>query len=358
MTLNHHLPVIVAAKRTPIGCFQGNLSSFKGYQLGSAVIKSLEIPHPIDEVIMGCVLPASQGQAPTRQAAIQAGLKDSTACSTINKVCGSGMKAVFIACDQIRLKQANLVVAGGMESMSNTPYLLDRARSGYRIGHGIIIDHLYRDGLEDPFHNNADGSRVLMGEFAEETASAYNFERTQQEQFVVESLEHYQKAYAKGFFDFEIAPLEVKDAKGNIINVAQDEQPARVKPEKFSVLKPAFRAGGTVTAATSSPLSDGAAALAITSEGFTKEKGLFPLAKVVGYCSHSQQPAYFTTAPIQAIKKLCQQIGWALNDIDLFEINEAFAIVPMAVMHDLDIPRNKINIHGGACVLGHPIAVC
>ena len=265
------------------------------------------------------------------------------------------MKAIFIACDQIRLKQAHLVIAGGMESMSNAPYLLDRARSGYRIGHGIIIDHLYRDGLEDPYHNNENGTRVLMGEFAEETAGVYNFDRTQQEQFVIETLERYQKARTKGLFDFEITPLEIKDGKGNIIVVAHDEQPERVKPEKFPILKSAFKAGGTVTAATSSPLSDGAAALAITSDGLAKEKGLFPLAKVVGYCSHSQQPAYFTTAPVQAIKKLSQQIGWALKDIDLFEINEAFAVVPMAVMHDLGVPREKINIHGGACVLGHPI---
>jgi acetyl-CoA C-acetyltransferase len=355
MTLNYHLPIIVAAKRTSMGCFQGNLNSFKGYQLGSAVIKSLNIPHPIDEVIMGCVLQAAQGQAPARQASIHAGLKDSTACATVNKVCGSGMKAIFMACDQIRLNQANIIIAGGMESMSNAPYMLDRARGGYRVGHGIIIDHMYRDGLEDPYHNNEDGTRVLMGEFAEDTARLYNFHRSQQEQFVFETLERYQQAQAKRAFEFEIIPLEVKDAKGNVSVVTQDEQPSRVKTEKFSLLKPAFRVGGTVTAATSSPLSDGAAALAITSHGVAQEKGLVPLAKIVGYCSHSQQPAHFTTAPVQTIKKLCQQTGWALKDIDLFEINEAFALVPMAVMHDLGIPREKINIHGGACVLGHPI---
>ena len=352
---NYSLPVIVAAKRTPIGNFQGGLSSFKGYQLGSAVIKSLGLSGNIDEVIMGCVLQASQGQAPTRQAAIHGGVKDTTPCTTINKVCGSGMKAIFIGCDQIRLNQANLVIAGGMESMTNAPYLLERARGGYRAGHASFIDHLYRDGLEDPYYKNEDGSYRLMGEFAEDTASLYNFHRTQQEQYVFETLAYYQQAQAKGLFEFEITPLEIRDNKGNVTIIAQDEPPSRVKPEKFSALKPAFRAGGTVTAATSSPLSDGAAAIGLASEAAALAQGLTPLAKVVGYCSFAHQPAHFTTAPIGAIKKLCQQIGWSLADVDLFEVNEAFALVPMAVMKDLGIPRDKMNVHGGACVLGHPI---
>jgi acetyl-CoA C-acetyltransferase len=349
------VPVIVAAKRTPIGSFQGCLSSFKGYQLGSAVIKSLDLSCAVDEVIMGCVLQAAQGQAPARQAAIHAGIKDSAPCTTVNKVCGSGMKAIFMGCDQIRLNQASLVIAGGMESMTNAPYLLDRARGGYRAGHGTFIDHLYRDGLEDPYHKNEDGTYRLMGEFADDTASLYNFHRTQQEQYVFETLAYYQQALAKGLFEFEMTPLEVPDNKGNVTIITQDEPPSRVKPEKFSALNPAFRAGGTVTAATSSPLSDGAAAIGLASSALASEKGLIPLAKVVGYCSYAHQPAHFTTAPVGVIKKLCNQIGWSVADVDLFEVNEAFALVSMVVMKDLGIPREKMNCHGGACVLGHPI---
>ena len=356
MTPSHAFhPFIIAAKRTPMGNFQGALSSFKGYQLGSAVIKSLSLSGVIDEVIMGCVLQAAQGQAPARQAAIHAGVKDSTPCTTVNKVCGSGMKAIFMACDQIRLNQAHLVIAGGMESMTNAPYLLDRARGGYRAGHGTLIDHLYRDGLEDPYHMNEDGTYRLMGEFGEDTANLYNFNRAQQEQYVFETLAYYQQAQGQGLFNDEIISLEVRDNKGVVTMINQDEPPTRVKPEKFSALKPAFRAGGTVTAATSSPLSDGAAAMGLASQARVEAEGLVPLARVVGYCSYAHQPAHFTTAPIGAIKKLCQQTGWSLAEVDLFEVNEAFALVPMTVMKDLGIPREKMNVRGGACVLGHPI---
>ena len=348
-------PVIVAAKRTPIGTFQGSLSSFKGHELGSITIRALNLTQEVDEVIMGCVLSAAQGQAPARQAALHAGLKNSTSCTTINKVCGSGMKAIFTVCDQIRLHHINLAIAGGMESMTNAPYMLDRARGGYRAAHGILLDHLYRDGLEDPYHKNEKGAYRLMGEFAEETASLYNFHRHEQEQFVLESLGYYQQASSKGYFDFELFPVECTDHKGNSTVIHQDEPPTRVKPEKFSQLSAAFRKDGTVTAATSSPLSDGAAALGIASHEFALKKGLIPLAKIVGYCSYGQQPEHFTTAPIGATKKLLHQTGWTIDDIDLFEINEAFALVPMAVMKDLNIPRSKVNIHGGSCVLGHHI---
>lgn len=356
MFSDSNLPFIVAAKRTPIGSFQGTLSGFKSYELGSFALKGLGLAHhTIDEVIMGCVLQAGQGQAPARQASKLAGIADSVPCTTVNKVCGSGMRSLFMACDQIRLNQANLIFAGGMESMSQAPYLLDRARNGYKVGHGVIIDHLYRDGLEDPYHRNEDGNYRLMGAFAEDTADRYNFHRSQQDQYAFETLESYQKAQTQNAFQAEIIPLDITDFKGNLTVITQDEPPTRVKPEKFATLKPAFRANGTVTAATSSSLSDGAAALALASPPYVREQKLTPLARVMGYTTFAQQPEHFTTAPVGAIRKLCQQIGWSLDQVDLFEINEAFALVPMAVMNDLSIPRQKINIHGGACVLGHPI---
>ena len=345
---------IVAAKRTPIGSFQSSLASYKGYELGGAVIRSLNT-FEVDEVIMGCVLSAGQGQAPARKALLSAGLSYDVSATTVNKVCGSGMKSVMMGCDQISLGSTRSVIAGGMESMSNAPYLLEKARGGYRIGHGEIIDHLYKDGLEDAYHYNANGSSTLMGCFAEATAEKYGFSREDQDQFVLKGFEKTQKAIAQGLFKGEIVPLESKDAKGSLSYFDNDEPPSRVKPEKFSLLKPAFKSTGTVTAANSSSLADGAAALWIVNEKIVEKHSLSPLARVVGYTSYADIPEWFTTSPIGALKKLMHQLSWKFEDVDLFEINEAFAVVPMAVMKELNIPDEKINIHGGACTLGHPI---
>lgn len=345
---------IVNAKRTAIGNFQGSLATYKGYQLGSIAISALKAPQ-VDEVIMGCVLPAGQGQAPARRATIGTGLSSSIPATTVNKVCGSGMKSIMIACDQIAAGNASSIIAGGMESMSNAPYLLEKARGGYRVGHGEIIDHLYRDGLEDAYHQNADGSASLMGCFAEATAEKYGFSREDQDQFALQGFEKTQKAIADGFFKEEITAIESKDSKGNISSFQEDEPPLRVNPEKFSLLKPAFKAGGTVTAATSSSLADGAAVLWIASEEIVSKHSLKPLARVIGYASYAQEPEWFTTAPIGALKKLMDHISWNLEDVDLFEINEAFAVVPMAVIKELKVPSDKVNVHGGSCTLGHPI---
>lgn len=347
---------IAEAKRTPIGSFQGSLASYKGYQLGSVSIRSLNALE-VDEVIMGCVLPACQGQAPARRAMLDANLSPSVSATTVNKVCGSGMKSIMIACDQIALGSANSVIAGGMESMSNAPYLLEKARGGYRIGHGVIVDHLYKDGLEDAYHHNADGSSRLMGCFAEATAEKYGFSREDQDQFALKGFERTQKAMTQGFFKDEIISIESKDGKGNVSYFQEDEPPSRVKPEKFSLLKPAFKPTGTVTAATSSSLADGAAALWIVSEDVVNKHSLNPLARVVGYASYADVPEWFTTAPIGALNKLMKQLSWKLDDVDLFEINEAFAVVPMAVIKELKLSEEKVNIHGGACTLGHPIGV-
>jgi len=346
---------IAAAKRTPTGSFQGILESFKGHQLGSMAIKALQADLPLDEVIMGCVLTAAQGQAPARQASIGAGLPLSVSCSTVNKVCGSGMKAIMFASDQIIVGHTNSIIAGGMESMTNAPYLLEKARFGYRIGHSHLIDHMYRDGLEDAYQKNSDGSRIVMGLFAETTAEKYGFTREEQDQFAQETLERALQAIEKGYFKNEIAPLEIQNSKSGSILIQDDEPPTRVRPDKFSVLKPAFKRDGTITAATSSSISDGASAVWLVGEEKLKTISVQPLARIVGYASYSHEPEYFATAPIGAIQKLILQINWKLNDVDLFEINEAFAIVPMAVRKELDIPREKINIHGGACSLGHPI---
>lgn len=345
---------IVEAKRTPIANFQGSLAAYKGYQLGGIAIQALKASF-VDEVIMGCVLPAAQGQAPARRAAISAGISSSVSATTINKVCGSGMKSLMMACDQITAGNAKSIIAGGMESMSNAPYLLEKARGGYRIGHGEILDHLYKDGLEDAYHRNTDGSASLMGCFAEATAEKYDFSREDQDQFAHKGFEKTQKAIAGGLFKDEIVSIENKDSKGNISCFQEDEPPLRVKPEKFSLLKPAFKTGGTVTAATSSSLADGAAALWIANEEMVNEHSLEPLAKIVGYASYAQAPEWFTTAPIGALQKLMNQLYWKLEDVDLFEINEAFAVVPMAAIKELKIPSEKVNIHGGACTLGHPI---
>lgn len=349
-------PVITAAKRTPIGSFQGQLSSFRSPDLAAYLIQDLLSLHPslketVDEVILGCVLSAGLGQAPSRQAVLQGGLSPHVSATTLNKVCGSGMKAVMHACDLIRLNQARTLLAGGMESMSNAPYLLPKARSGYRVGHGQCIDHMMWDGLEDAYSLGSDGvTRTPMGLFAEKTAEKYGFTREDQEIFAKETFDAYQKAHSSGAFTSEITPIPQKDN-----DIVADEPPTKVKPEKFSKLRPAFQKDGTVTAATSSSIADGAAILCLEDEKTATAQGRQVLARVVGYKSAAREPEWFTLAPIQAIQKLLPQIGWAINDVDLFEINEAFAVVPMAAMKDLGISRKRLNSHGGACSLGHPI---
>jgi acetyl-CoA C-acetyltransferase len=338
--------VIAAAARTPIGAFQGALKDRTATELGAAAIAAvLEraglAPDDIDEVLMGCVLPAGLGQAPARQAALGAGLPRSVPCSTVNKVCGSGMKAAMLAHDLVAVGSADIVVAGGMESMTNAPYLLDKARGGYRIGHGRIMDHMFLDGLEDAY----DKGRA-MGTFAEDTAEAYQFTREAQDAYALASLERALKATRDGTFRDEIVAVGA---------VADDEQPSRAKPEKIPHLRPAFREGGTITAANSSSISDGAAALVVTRLSTAEAKGMAPLAIIRGHAGHAQEPAWFTTAPVFAIRKLLDRVGWAADDVDLFEINEAFAVVVMAAMRDLGLPHDKVNVNGGACALGHPI---
>jgi acetyl-CoA C-acetyltransferase len=346
--------VIVGSARTPIGGFQGELRDAAAPELGAAAIRaalqrSHVEPDKVDEVVFGCVLPAGQGQAPARQAAIGAGLPFSTAASTVNKMCGSGMKATMIAHDLIAAGSASIAVAGGMESMTNAPYLLDRARGGYRLGHGRVIDHMFLDGLEDAYDKGR-----LMGTFAEDCAEAYQFTRAAQDNYAVTSLTRAQKAIEAGYFDAEVTPVTVKGGKGEHA-VDRDEQPGKAKLEKIPTLKPAFREGGTVTAANSSSISDGAAALVLMRRSEAERRGLQPLATITGHATHSQAPNLFATAPIGALEKLAERTGWALADVDLFEINEAFAVVAMAAMRDLDLPHDKVNVHGGACALGHPI---
>lgn len=352
--MTNHDIAIVAAKRTPIGAFQGFFKSTKATALGSTAIRSALLstggipPETVDEVYMGCVLPAGLGQAPARQAALGADLPHSVPCTTINKVCGSGMKAVMIACDQLKLESANIVVAGGMENMSQAPYLLDNARFGYRFGHNTLIDHMLYDGLEDAYHYRA------MGTFADDTADALNFSREDQDSFAKESLERAQKAQAAGCFTSEIVPIEIMN---NRIpeTITFDEVPTKVTAEKITKLKPAFKENGTVTAANSSSISDGAAALVLMTSQTAKQQGHKPLGLIKGYVSYAQAPEWFTTAPCKAIPKLCKEIGWSLADVDLFEINEAFAVVTMAALKELSLPPEKVNIFGGACALGHPI---
>jgi len=346
--------VIVSAARTPLGRFQGELSSFSAHNLGSHVIaaaleRSKVSAERIDEVLMGCVLPAGQGQAPARQAARGANLPDATGATTINKVCGSGMKATMLAHDIINAGSAEIVVSGGMESMSNAPYLLAKARAGYRVGHDRIIDHMLMDGLEDAYETGRS-----MGDFGEATAEAYQFTRKDQDDYAMETLTRARKAVESGAFKSEIAPLSVKDKSGVRV-VENDEHPLKVDPAKIPNLKPAFRANGTITPAASSANADGAAALILTKRSLAEREGLPILAEIKGHSTHSQEPAWFTTAPIPAIRKLLDKVGWQIGDVDLFEINEAFAVVPMAAARDLGIPRDKLNINGGACALGHPI---
>ncbi|ANL30387.1 acetyl-CoA acetyltransferase protein (plasmid) [Rhizobium phaseoli] len=346
--------VITGAARTPIGSFQGELKEAAAPELGATAIRAVlersrVEAEAIEEVIFGCVLPAGQGQAPARQAAIHAGLPFSTGASTVNKMCGSGMKAVMMAHDLIAAGSASVAVAGGMESMTNAPYLLDKARSGYRLGHGRVVDHMFLDGLEDAYDKGR-----LMGSFAEDCAEAYQFTREAQDNYAIASLTRAQKAIAEGSFESEIVPVTVKSAKAEQV-ASRDEQPGKAKLDKIPTLKPAFRDGGTVTAANSSSISDGAAALMLMRRSEAERRGLTPLATILGHATHSQAPNLFATAPIGALQKLSDRTGLALSDVDLFEINEAFAVVAMAAMRDLDLPHEKVNVHGGACALGHPI---
>lgn len=346
--------VIVGSARTPIGGFQGELKDATAADLGAASIRAaLERSgvqaDGVDEVVFGCVLPAGQGQAPARQAAIHAGLPFAAGATTVNKMCGSGMKAVMMSHDLIAAGSAAIAVAGGMESMTNAPYLLDRARGGYRLGHGRVLDHMFLDGLEDAYDRGR-----LMGTFAEDCAEAYQFTREAQDEYAVTSLMRAQKAIAEGWFDSEIVPVTVKSGRTEQV-AHRDEQPGKAKRDKIPTLKPAFREGGTVTAANSSSISDGAAALVLMRRSQAERRGLTPLATIIGHATHSQEPALFATAPIGALQKLSDRTGLSLSDVDLFEINEAFAVVAMAAMRDLDLPHDKVNVHGGACALGHPI---
>ncbi|AWN73930.1 acetyl-CoA C-acyltransferase [Legionella anisa] len=346
--------VIVAAKRTPMGAMLGNLSALSAPELGAiahiAALSQAGIsPAEIDEVISGCVLQAGIGQAPARQAAIKAGLPNSSGATTINKMCGSGMKAVMLAHDLIRAGTAHIILASGMESMSNAPYLLSKARSGYRLGHGELKDHMFLDGLEDAYDRGK-----LMGVFAEATASHFHFSREQQDEFATRSMSRAIDAIENGSFKEEIAPITINTRKGDItVNV--DEGPDAAKIAKISQLKPAFKADGTVTAANSSSISDGAASLILMSAGQAEKRGIQPIARIVAHASHSQAPEWFTTAPVDAIRKVMNKASWKQNDVDLYEINEAFAVVTMAAMTQLELNPEQVNIHGGACALGHPI---
>lgn len=346
--------VILSAARTPLGRFQGDISSFSAHKLGSTVISAAVeraklSPERIDEVFMGCVLPAGQGQAPARQAARGAKLPDATGATTVNKVCGSGMKATMLAHDIIKAGSASIVVAGGMESMTNAPYLLAKARGGYRVGHDRIIDHMLMDGLEDAYEVGRS-----MGDFGEATAEAYQFTRKDQDAYAMETLTRARHAVESGAFANEIIPLTVVEKAGPRA-IANDEHPLKVDPAKIPGLKPAFRANGTITPAASSANADGAAALALALRSTADRQGLPVVAEIRGHTTHSQEPQWFTTAPIPAIRKLLDKVGWSVDDVDLFEINEAFAVVPMAAARDLGIPRDKLNVNGGACALGHPI---
>ncbi|MBH3427461.1 acetyl-CoA C-acyltransferase [Pseudomonas alkylphenolica] len=354
MTLANDPIVIVSAVRTPMGGLQGDLKSLTAPQLGAAAIRAAVeragvAPDSIEQVLFGCVLPAGLGQAPARQAALGAGLSKSATCTTLNKMCGSGMQAAIMAHDLLLAGSADVVVAGGMESMSNAPYLLDKARSGYRMGHGRIIDHMFFDGLEDAYDKGR-----LMGTFAEDCAENNGFTRQQQDDFAIASLTRAQQAIKDGSFASEIVPVEVTEGKTQRL-ISDDEQPPKARLDKIPQLKPAFRDGGTVTAANSSSISDGAAALVLMRRSQAEKQGLKPLAVIHGHAAFADTPALFPTAPIGAIDKLIKRTGWNLAEVDLFEINEAFAVVTLAAMKHLDLPHDKVNVHGGACALGHPI---
>jgi acetyl-CoA C-acetyltransferase len=346
--------VIVGLARTPMGAFQGELKGFAAPELGAAAIRAAVEraklrPEDVQEVIMGCVLPAGQGQAPARQASLGAGLPLGTGCTTVNKMCGSGMKAAMFANDLLLSESSEVIVAGGMESMTNAPYLLPKARSGLRMGHGQVIDHMFYDGLEDAYDKGR-----LMGTFAEDCASKYQFSRAAQDEFAIQSLKRAQQANRAGWFAWETTPLAIKLGKEEKF-VETDEQPFKANLEKIPTLKPAFRKDGTVTAANSSSISDGAAALVMMRRSSAEKRGLAPLAAVVGHATHAQEPGWFTTAPVGAMRKLFEKTKWSAGQVDLFEINEAFAVVTMAAMKEHGLPHDKVNVHGGACALGHPI---
>ena len=346
--------VIAGAARTPMGGFQGALSGMTAGELGGsaigAALQRAGVPAArVDELLMGCVLPAGQGQAPARQAGFAAGLGEGVPATTLNKMCGSGMKTVMMAHDQLGLGNGDIVVAGGMESMTNAPYLLPQMRGGARMGHGQAVDHMFLDGLEDAYDKGR-----LMGTFAEDCAEKYQFTREAQDEYALASLSRALKAGTSGAFGDEIVPVTVKTRKGETV-VAGDEQPGNARPDKIPHLKPAFRKDGTVTAANSSSISDGAAALVLTRESVAKAEGLTPLARILGHASHAQAPGWFTTAPVPAAQKLMQRLGWGVKDVDLWEVNEAFAVVPMAFMREIGVDHERLNVHGGACALGHPI---
>jgi len=352
--LNTDPIVIVGLARTPMGAFQGELKSFSASELGAAAIRAAveraQIrPEEVDEVIMGCVLPAGQGQAPARQATLGAGLPLATGSTTINKMCGSGMKAAMFAHDLLVSGSRDVIVAGGMESMTNAPYLLPKARAGLRMGHGQVLDHMFYDGLEDAYDKGR-----LMGTFAEDCAAKYQFSRRAQDEFAIASITRAQSATKQGLFAWETAPMAMKAGKDTKF-IDSDEPPFKANLEKIPTLKPAFRNEGTVTAANSSSISDGAAALVMMRRSSAEKRGLTPLAVVVGHTTHSQEPNWFTTAPVGAIGKLLDKTGWTASQVDLYEINEAFAVVTMAAMREHGLPHDKVNVHGGACALGHPI---
>jgi acetyl-CoA C-acetyltransferase len=352
--------VIVGAARTPMGAFQGDFSSKTASDLGAVAIQAAVeragvAPSVVEHVYFGNCLMAGQGQAPARQALIKAGLPMSTGAVTLSKMCGSAMQAAIFAHDQLVAGSADVVVAGGMESMTNAPYLIPKARGGYRIGHGMMFDHMMLDGLEDAYaKDEKTGGGRSMGTFAEECVAKYQFSREDQDHFAITSVKRAQEATGEGYFKWEVAPVTVSVRGGDVV-VDKDEGPLKAKLDKIPSLKPAFKKDGTVTAASSSSINDGAAALVMMRESKARELGLTPIARVLGHATHAQEPNLFTTAPIGSIEKLFKKTGWTVNDVDLFEINEAFAAVPMAAMRDLGIPHEKVNIHGGACALGHPI---
>jgi acetyl-CoA acetyltransferases len=346
--------VIVAAQRTPTGAFQGALSSLSTTDLGAIAIKAALTqanlkPTEVDDVLMGCVLPAGLGQAPARQAALKAGLSQQTGCLTLNKVCGSGLKSVMLAYDQIAAGSAQIVIAGGMESMSNAPYLSLEARNGLRMGHHSLIDHMMFDGLQDSFSNGS-----AMGLLAEEVATKYGLTRERQDEFASESATKALKAQSAGWFTAEITPVDIQTRK-EAFTVTEDEPPKKVRQDKFATLRPAFKKDGTLTAANSSSISDGAGAVVLMRQSEAERRGLEPLARIVAHAGYSREPQWFTLAPAGAVQKTLEKAGWRVEDVDLFEINEAFAVVTLACMEDCKIPAEKVNIHGGACALGHPI---
>jgi len=346
--------VIVGASRTPMGGFMGDFASQNASDLGAVAIRAAIAragikPEDVQEVIMGNVLPAGQGQAPARQASLKAGVPLAAGCTTVNKMCGSAMKAAMLAHDLIVAGSADIVIAGGMESMTNAPYLMPKARAGYRMGHQTVYDHMFLDGLEDAYDKGR-----LMGTFAEDCASEFAFTREAQDAFAIASLNRALAANNDGTFAWEIAPVTVSGKKGDVV-VDKDEQPAKALPDKIPLLKPAFRKDGTVTAANSSSISDGAAALVLMRRSTAEKRGLAPLAVIIAHATHAQEPGLFTTAPVGAIEKLYRKTGWTTKDVDLFEINEAFAVVTMAAMKKHGIAHERVNVHGGACALGHPI---